>query len=386
MWRARQGLILAALAGVACGSPSAPDGGSGDGGFQTAAHQPFPLVTNFDGGVLPSVQLVTLTYPLYPHTASVQGWGDYAVGSEWIRITGGEYGVGTGSHLAKIVLPDPAPAQVTDALIQQSLFSYIAHGVIPPSPPTTNNEVLYMLYLNASTAMNDPDSGLGVLCTDFSGYHNNVGLDGGANVYYAVVGDCDAADAGEAVAAADVEATAAHELIESATDPTGNSWYLDVPISSSWWEPWEYSEIGDLCTFVPYTLESGWTFQRIWSNQAAAAGRDPCIPAPADAGYWNVSPAPASVQVVSPGQSIQITLTGWSSVPVPSWPLTVGPDVFPDDFDPVASVSELSLANGATATLTLSVPADAGSGLYGTVFVYSDANQDDGWPVTIQTP
>jgi hypothetical protein len=379
---ARHGLALAMLAVASCG----PSSGSTDAGFQTAAHQPFPLIVNFDGGVLASPKLVTVTYPQYPHVASVEGWGDYAVTSQWIHTTGNEYGVGAGSHLAKVVLPDPAPGQLTDAVIQQNLQTYIAHGVVPPSPATTSNEVVYMLYLNASTTMNDPDAGLGVLCTDFLGYHSNIGLDGGANIYYAVVGDCDAADAGENVAVADIQSTAAHELMESATDPAGNSWYLDVPSSNDWWEPWEYAEVGDLCAFVPNVTEASWSFQRIWSNLAAQAGNDPCIPAPADAGYWNVSPGSSNVQVVSPGQSVQVTLTGWSSVPVPAWPLTVGPDFFGDDFDPVSNLSATTLQNGQTATLTLTVPAGTGSGLFGTVFVYSDANQDDGWPVTLQTP
>jgi hypothetical protein len=92
------------------------------------------------------------------------------------------------------------------------------------------------------------------------------------------------------------------------------------------------------------------------------------------------------VQVVSPGASVQIVLTGWSTQSVPSWPLTEGPDYLGDDFDPVAHLSATTLNNGETATLTLTVPAGTGSGLFGTVFVYSDAAQQVSWPITLSTP
>jgi hypothetical protein len=377
----RIGSFLITCGAFACGSSSPPDAG-----FQTAPHQPFPLVSYFDGGVLSSPQIVTITYPQYAHTAAVEGWGAYAVGSQWIRTTGSQYGVGAGSSLGNVVLPDQSPAQLTDALIQQNLQTYMAHGVIPPSPATLSNEVIYMLYLNASVSIDDPDAGLGVLCQDFVGYHSNIGLDAGANIYYAVIGDCDLPDAGEIVAESDVEATAAHELMESMTDPAGNSWYMDVPFTNDWWEPWEYAEVADLCELAAYTTESGWTFQRIWSNTAAAAGGDPCIPATPGAVYWNVSPTPSPVQVVEPGSSIQITVTGWSTGPAAPWPLSTGPDFFGDDFDPIATLSAATIDNGGTVTLTLTVPAGASSGLFGTVFVYSDADQTVSWPVTVETP
>jgi hypothetical protein len=242
-----------------------------------------------------------------------------------------------------------------------------------------------MLYLNASTVVSDPGNG-GTSCQDYLGYHNNISLGGGANLSYGVIVDCDPADAGEAIQAGDIESTAAHELMESATDPAGNSWYVDVPTTSDWWEPWEYGEVGDLCEFLPNIVEDNWTFQRIWSNTAAAAGGDPCIPVPAEPGYWNVSPSPGTVQTVAPGQSVQVTLTGWSTTSVAAWPLSWGPDFNGDDFDPSATLSASTLNNGETAILTVTVPAGTGSQKYGTVFVYSDANEDDGWPVTVVTP
>lgn len=396
--RARWLSLLAVLSLLACGSPSETDSGLGndsgtvrdagggqDGGFQTAAHQPFPPVVYFDGGVIAAPQLVTIVYPGYPH--NVQGWGDYALTSQWIHQTGADYGVGAGTHLAKVTVPDAVPATLSDALIEQNLLRWMDAGVIPTAPPTANNDYIYMLYLNSSVQMNDSDGGVGQICVDFLGYHYNFPVGANGQIYYGVVADCDPPDAGEAQAAADVESTAAHELMETMTDPGGYSWYFDVPMSNDWWEAWEYGEVGDLCEFLPNYFENGWSFQRIWSNSAAAAGGDPCVPlATGETAYWNASPPTSQVHTVAAGQTIQIAITGWSTAPVASWPLSQGYDYNGDDFDPVASLSTSTLNNGETATLTLTVPTGTGSGLYGTVFVYSDANQDDGWPVTIVTP
>jgi hypothetical protein len=73
MNRAALSLGTFALALVGCGGGTSNDGGTADGAFAPAPHQPFPQVSYFDGGILAHPQLVTMTYPLYAHVPDVQG-------------------------------------------------------------------------------------------------------------------------------------------------------------------------------------------------------------------------------------------------------------------------------------------------------------------------
>ncbi len=78
---------------------------------------------------------------------------------------------------------------------------------------------------------------------------------------------------------------ASHELIEAVTDPFGTA-YLQAPSAYVAWAYFFGSEVGDMCAFhagaaiAPADL--GFTVQRIWSNAAAAAFLDPCVPGASD--------------------------------------------------------------------------------------------------------
>src|SRR5450432_823716 len=109
-------VVLATSA--ACGgksSGSSPDASAGPdaSGFSTAAHTPYPQALPHGGKILPHVQLVTITYSDYKYGAMVQAFGDAVVQSTWFTAVGAEYGVGAGTHAAKIVL-GTSPASIDD--------------------------------------------------------------------------------------------------------------------------------------------------------------------------------------------------------------------------------------------------------------------------------
>ena len=70
-------------------------------------------------------------------------------------------------------------------------------------------------------------------------------------------------------------------------------------------------------------MEGSYAVVRIWSNLAAAAGHDPCVPAPEPATrpYFNVAPSTDKVSL-GVGQSMTLNLNAFSDGPMPDWTVT----------------------------------------------------------------
>src|SRR5262249_61339899 len=81
-----------------------------------------------------------------------------------------------------------------------------------------------------------------------------------------------------------VAAVASHEVLEGLADPLpfSNAAYAAVDPDHQGWYDGTGGEIGDLCAlqgnafFQP--ADFPYTVQKIWSNAAAKAGKDPCSP------------------------------------------------------------------------------------------------------------
>src|SRR5262249_51578397 len=83
---------------------------------------------------------------------------------------------------------------------------------------------------------------------------------------------------------------AAHEIAEAATDTAASGWNITTPGGAAPWSNtpfaiWEgmneyggYIEDGDLCQGSTW-YEGSSAYQRIYDNDAAAQGGDPCVPA-----------------------------------------------------------------------------------------------------------
>jgi hypothetical protein len=320
--------------------------------------------------ILSAPRLVTVTYPGYRYADQVEAVGDLMASSDWLRTAGGEYGVGAATHLARVRLTDPAPAQITDAGIVAMLRARIADSTLPA--PASNPGALYLVYFPSTTRISD---GTGwTSCTDFVGYHSSDGT-GSARLTYAVITDCD-------MGLDLVTRSATHETVEAATDPYDvptDGWYLD-PSPTDPWSTERSDEVADLCEDENAVTLGGFAIERSWSN-AGAANDHPCLPAVAGEVYYNVSATPADMPTVMPGSSVTFTITGWSTAPMADWQLMLmssdGSALTFGDMNPV--LNDTTTNNGRTTTLTLTVPATAASGAVGAVRVYSDGVRF--WPV-----
>jgi hypothetical protein len=115
-----------------------------------------------------------------------------------------------------------------------------------------------------------------------------------------------------------VTGTPSHELAEAATDPfpLSNPAYSTVDDDHvSWTFALGAGEVGDMCAQYDSSFykdpEIGYTVQRSWSNAAAAAGQEPCVPArPTEPPYFNASP------VLKDDISLTIGTTKGVTVPV----------------------------------------------------------------------
>ena len=299
-----------------------------------APHGPMPLVDYNGGTILTSPRIVTITIAGDPMREDLETFGDAATKSNWWKQVSAGYCVapagtpciGLGASGGNVVLPALAHASYKDSVdpkapsaIKDLLRTNIVNGSMPA--PTSNS--IYVLYMPESVSVTLETYRS---CVDggFYGYHSamTLGSNGtsGPKIYYAVVARCSGSEP-------QATRTASHEIIEAATDPdVGGTlgYYMNDPLWS-----FDGGEVGDVC--VDYTgndddtiEEAGFTYQRSWSNVSAAAGSDPCVPAPSDRAYFNVSPRAGSEKIaLAVGESRTIELDAFSDGPTPNWNIDV---------------------------------------------------------------
>ncbi len=241
----------------------------------------------------------------------------------WSTI-GAEYGVGPAVSGPLVVESAAAPSDIADPAIQTFLANAIAtdprFGALGPAtdagaqpgdpdaaPPAS---VVYVLFYPTGTTITA--GALGTGCVSFGGYHSSFALANGAMVTYAVVPRCASFNG---VSGLDfVTVSASHELIEAATDPVPMlPAYRGTDLDHVLWElVLGDGEVADMCAFLPdsnvHPAEpalSAFLVQRSWSDHAAAAGDDPCVPATGEGAYFNSVPAATSVPFVEDGQTYQ---------------------------------------------------------------------------------
>jgi hypothetical protein len=119
-------------------------------------------------------------------------------------------------------------------------------------------------------------------------YHSAVLLPNGMSIQYAVISTCMMnVDSPERPRGFDWVTTAtSHELIEASTDPLDfdaldKSGYSGV--DDSRYYAWSFFASGELADMCESNADSairafGFSVQRSWSNAAAAAGQEPCVP------------------------------------------------------------------------------------------------------------
>jgi hypothetical protein len=196
-------------------------------------------------------------------------------------------------------------------------------GVKQSSPPLAGDpHPIYVLFLPPGVV---PVRG-GVLntgCAQWDGTHNSYGPRTQRTVL-AVLQRCTGGTEDDWKR---LTAIASHEIEEAATDPFGTGYTFGVvPATMPWaadtWHSFASEgevETADLCEGARVQEGAFW-YQRNWSNAAAAAGGDPCVPA-APTPYFSVSPA-AGWTAATPGQIVSVPLDGWSTGPIDDWQVT----------------------------------------------------------------
>jgi len=198
------------------------------------------------------------------------------------------------------VLPDTPPSTLTDAQIRE----LIAQGATAAAAadagasadggaswPVADGQTVFALFAPSGVTVTLPGNGgsTWVGCVDFGAYHGPLPLFADLTTTYAVIGRCDGYLGASGIDA--VTSAASHELVESATDPLITAYEQADFAGSGWATTAGGGEVGDLCKLDadsdarPADM-AGFAVQRTWSNAAAAAGRDPCVPAPAGAPYF----------------------------------------------------------------------------------------------------
>jgi hypothetical protein len=364
-----------------------PDASLVDGSFMVGPHPALPQIPNQGGTRLIHPQLVTIAFLQDPNRGALEAHARWMVGSSWLTTVGSEYGIGAGSILGQVETASAAPAAISDQEIQAMLVNGVERHAFPRPAGGSFTNTLYMIYFPSGTDITLPDGmgGQARSCVDFGGYHDETDPATGLHLSYAVIPNCPGFTP-NVTPLEDEEISASHELIEAATDA--------FPMSDPAWalpqmslSPWVLigGEIGDLCAVPIQIYRSGpFVAQRIWSNTAALANVDPCIPANPQPPYFNTAAVPEAVQFVRAGGALTFSLFAWSLAPVADWTLNAQPSPLAP-LNPTVTLSRTTMNNGSSATLTVSVPAGATSGAFSLILLESFHSMDDFhvWPIVV---
>lgn len=335
-------------------------------------HAPLPSVTLHGSGVMTDIKLVSLVASNDTNGPTLLSFGDALVASQWWKAVSAPYAAGPFASHTKLT-----GAALTANVTVDQIQTFITSTLTAQNQPPPDANTLYMLYLPQNVWVVDPDTNQpNTDCAFYGGFHyydlSNT------NFIWAIAQQC---PMGGGIPGLTTEVQAAthvasHEILEAATDVHGtDGWSLDCandnPPSCT---PWVYApafpgEVGDLCAWT-VTTEAGFMFTRVWSNAAAAAGDDPCIPA---LGTPYVSAGTTQGwYTIAPGQTLQVPVTGWaSSSNAGAWQTYSYADYDPKSEFTVAPNTFVTLGVGSTIPLSVTAPATAVSGDFVVVDVAS---------------
>ncbi|HEY4119875.1 MAG TPA: hypothetical protein VGM56_18540 [Byssovorax sp.] len=427
----RRLFILASLlvAAAACGSSTVTDaatsgaGGEGSGGGAMTGSTTGPVTigsttTGMAGGpsttypaFTPSVP--TVAFGFGPVLASPQVYPVFFPGDDssftdqledfsntigatpyWAAISG-EYNVGAMVGHPAIQAPDAMTGTISDDDIQAYLEGKLNGD--DPTFPTPDANTLIALYFPDGLDISLQGS---QSCRDFGGYHSNITLDsnhGLRRVAYSVVPRCHHFGSLSGIDA--VTGAASHEYIEAATDPYPNDQpaYSAVDNEHIYWEfAIGGGEVGDMCAqqqsaftkFDPFP----YTVQRTWSNAAALAWHNPCVPSNSTLPYFNTAPeTPDMINLINymdagvnvpVGTSKTIALDFFSDGPMQDWQIQVfdaAQALGGGQADLEFTLDRTSGNNGDRAMLTITSVAQSQFGADAFYVVSTAGDQDNVW-------
>jgi hypothetical protein len=255
--------------------------------------------------------------------------------------------------------------------------NYIAQAIAGVPAAAPRGGVVYMLYLPDGVSEADPVTGLNTDCKVRSGIHFTFD----SSNAWAFTQRCGKSTADSPLN--DLTTIASHEIGEAVTDFEADGYRVkpaapdDPPWDASAWAvfdgPGHPIENGDLCSGTRIT-EAGFVYQRLWSNAAAAAGGDPCVPG-LEKPYYNVS-TDTDWYTIASGGTTSVAITGWSTGTLRDWFVEAAvkeaslPGFTVTASGPTMASGSVSLNDRKTATLIVSAPS-APKGTYAIVRVRS---------------
>lgn len=274
------GVTTSTGAGGTGGAGGAGTGGDpGTGGsepFTPAAHGAPPQVVNLGGKVLATPKVVAITYNSDPHQADVDAALQEMASTPFWAATTAEYGVGPLTVLPPIHLSEAPPAKLTDVTIEQTLAAKLTGA--SPAWGDADSSTVYLFVLPEGTII---DAG-GNCCESYDGFHSDAKV-GNKRVAYGVTCTCPGFDGPKVSDLQQVTVVVSHELVEAVTDPFNNPAFAQTDDDHAIWSVETGGETSDLCTLDldSYYVQPGtkYMIQKSWSNAAALAGKDPCVPA-----------------------------------------------------------------------------------------------------------
>ena len=365
------------------GADAGTDAGVDAGPFVTAPHAPWPLLVYDGGPVLSDLQLVTIVTAGDPLAGPLLSFGNAFGTGQWIKEVGAEYGVGAIDQSVTFTGPgiDAGP---DGGISSGQAFAYIAVQIDAGLVPPPNGQTVYVLFLPPDLAF------------------TNTTAPAVREAYPSGRSTGDNAILAERLGALAYESQidrmtkqASGEIINAAIDPLNTSWgsgpIADPPWSGSTFSAIPFSGPTTPCngTSIFEAIDDagvdGFAYLRVFSNVAAQRGGDPCLPSVAPP-YYGVS-TPQSWYPADAGAIVSIPLTGWATAQPasPAWYLAAAvahatggltrlviPSIdFTQPFTSDAGLGENGdctnqpqCANDVSATLSLTIPADAGAGDY----------------------
>lgn len=311
------------------GVPDAPDAAIDSESDAGTLASP-PMQALYSGGrVLHAPRIVPITFDGDGNRDDVEDFAASFGCTDYWRAIGEEYGVGPAVSGTPVHVAEPPPAKISDKGIEIWLRNHLAAKTPDWEQPTP--ETIYAVYYTSDTTVK---AGTLESCRSFGGFHKNFKMPDGTDVIYAVMMDCTAS-------IDDLTSVSSHEFIEASTDPlpTYDPAYsvADDDHAAYWFRTG--GEVSDLCETIDragqYTpSDYPFVVQRSWSNRAALAGHDPCVPS---SGTWfNVVPELADPVIINTsggpvetkgikmavGETKTVYLDLFADGPIDPWKLT----------------------------------------------------------------
>jgi hypothetical protein len=247
--------------------------------FEEAPHPAVAQVVSNGGHVLAHPRVMTISWATDPRGPILDQLAQELTQTSYWATTTSEYGVGPLTVATPVHLTDAIPMTYTDDEFTK-LIAQNTSGTSPPWGPP-DRSTIYIIAIPPEVTFDDHGE---KCCSTFGGYHSET-IVNGVSVPYAIACACAGFNGKETTDVTDLTVGASHELIEAATDPYTNTnpAFIGADDDHMIWTMLTMSgEVGDMCELNSDAniIPAGGQLmvQRTWSNKAAAAGQNPCVP------------------------------------------------------------------------------------------------------------